>query len=516
MAQGLTGNSSNLSDTDNPDYHYNNLSTKINAAGGTHLEWLFYWSSTEQDASNAWCLSIGGLDYGRNGSRAFTIAKNHNDEYMHVRMFFAFEDATDAVYTISYNTNGGSGAPSAQTKDGGIDLTLSGVAPSRTGYVFKGWNTEANGSGTSYESGATFTGNADTTLYAQWGGYGAWADDNGITGAWDEEDASGVPNAFRYVFNEPEGNIEVISSVDVAGTSVKMATPEIKKNDGFTVKYELDRVAASGEVLSAGTASTSADDLGIDFESVKSNAYFKVAAVLESTDGTAAQAKVLSDTTIGVLAITNAPATAIIGVPWVALSGGAISVSNLVYTANLTEGDTIKAYDSASGKYKAWELQSDKTWQPLIVVGGAEGSAADAYTVPRGAGVWLTRQDPAAPIYLVGGVAEGEMPATPLDPAKGDSPAWNLVASPSAEPVAVGELLDEKPGDKIVIPTAGAPKNYEKVNGQWGYWTTETVMDGDEPVGVRSVFKTDDVTVPAGTGFWYLNGSTEGGKTITW
>ena len=90
MAQGLTGNSSNLSETDNPDYHYNNLSTKINVAGGTHLEWLFYWSSTETDASNAWCFNIGGLDYGRNGSRASSFAKNYNDQYMHVRMFFAF------------------------------------------------------------------------------------------------------------------------------------------------------------------------------------------------------------------------------------------------------------------------------------------------------------------------------------------------------------------------------------------------------------------------------------------
>ncbi|MBO4612194.1 MAG: hypothetical protein J5671_03385 [Bacteroidaceae bacterium] len=90
MAQGLTGNSSNLSDTDNPDYHYNNLSTKINVAGGTHLEWLFYWSSTEKDESYAWCFNIGGLDYGRNGSRVSAFAKNHNDEYMHVRMFFAF------------------------------------------------------------------------------------------------------------------------------------------------------------------------------------------------------------------------------------------------------------------------------------------------------------------------------------------------------------------------------------------------------------------------------------------
>ena len=168
MAQGLTGKSSDLSDTDNPDYTYDKLSAKITAAGGNTLIWLLYWSSTETDASKAWTFDLGGINSDRNGSRFNAIAKNHNNQYMHVRMFFAFSSATAAVYTISYNANGGSGAPSAQTKDGGIDLTLSSTMPTRSGFAFTGWNTKADGSGTSYTSGATFTGNANTTLYAQW------------------------------------------------------------------------------------------------------------------------------------------------------------------------------------------------------------------------------------------------------------------------------------------------------------------------------------------------------------
>ena len=168
MAQGLTGKSSNLSETDNPDYTYDKLSAKITAAGGNTLRWLFYWSSTEVSASNAYIFDIGGINSNRNGSRVRSYAKNTDNEYTHVRMFFAFSSATAAVYTISYNANGGSGAPSNQTKDGGIDLTLSSTVPTRTGYAFAGWNTQADGSGTSYASGATFTGNANTTLYAQW------------------------------------------------------------------------------------------------------------------------------------------------------------------------------------------------------------------------------------------------------------------------------------------------------------------------------------------------------------
>ena len=71
-------------------------------------------------------------------------------------------------YKISYNANGGSGAPSAQTKWHGTDIKLSTTKPSRTGYTFSKWNTNASGTGTSYNSGATYTANAATTLYAVW------------------------------------------------------------------------------------------------------------------------------------------------------------------------------------------------------------------------------------------------------------------------------------------------------------------------------------------------------------
>lgn len=71
-------------------------------------------------------------------------------------------------YKISYNANGGSGAPSAQTKWHGTDIKLSTTKPSRTGYTFSKWNTNASGTGTSYNSGATYTANTAATLYAVW------------------------------------------------------------------------------------------------------------------------------------------------------------------------------------------------------------------------------------------------------------------------------------------------------------------------------------------------------------
>lgn len=99
------------------------------------------------------------------------------------------------TYTITYNANGGTGAPSKQTKTHGVSITLSTTKPTKsatspgtykvtlnanggicstsslsatrtTTYTFSKWNTSSSGSGTSYNPGATFTGNYDLYLYA--------------------------------------------------------------------------------------------------------------------------------------------------------------------------------------------------------------------------------------------------------------------------------------------------------------------------------------------------------------
>lgn len=76
-----------------------------------------------------------------------------------------------ATYTIKYNANGGSGAPSSQTKTYGTNLTLSSTKPTRTGYTFKGWaltQTDANNGTWYYQPGGTCGKNENLTLYAVW------------------------------------------------------------------------------------------------------------------------------------------------------------------------------------------------------------------------------------------------------------------------------------------------------------------------------------------------------------
>lgn len=70
-------------------------------------------------------------------------------------------------YAVKYNANGGSGAPSAQTKWKDQTLKLSTTKPTQTGYTFAGWATSASGS-VAYAAGANYTANAAVTLYAKW------------------------------------------------------------------------------------------------------------------------------------------------------------------------------------------------------------------------------------------------------------------------------------------------------------------------------------------------------------
>lgn len=72
-----------------------------------------------------------------------------------------------ASHTVTFNGNGSTGgSTTAQTASTATALTSNGFT--KTNYSFSGWNTAANGTGTSYANGASYSFSADITLYAQW------------------------------------------------------------------------------------------------------------------------------------------------------------------------------------------------------------------------------------------------------------------------------------------------------------------------------------------------------------
>ena len=81
---------------------------------------------------------------------------------------YAVWEKPPSLYTITYNANGGTNAPSAQVKTENVDITLSTQEPTRSGYKFLGWSTASTSNTVSYRPGDLYTENIGLSLYAVW------------------------------------------------------------------------------------------------------------------------------------------------------------------------------------------------------------------------------------------------------------------------------------------------------------------------------------------------------------
>lgn len=82
----------------------------------------------------------------------------------------AFSVAAISSYAYSFDANGGSGAPDAQTKWQGESFTFPSVKPTRTNYSFLGWATSSGATSADYQPGTSYSGLPDsaTTYHAVW------------------------------------------------------------------------------------------------------------------------------------------------------------------------------------------------------------------------------------------------------------------------------------------------------------------------------------------------------------
>lgn len=130
------------------------------------------WSKEAKANPTIWQLNKSGTTACNKGTTIYLVAKNPNP-------------TTKYTYTLNYDANGGTGAPSADswsTTDAAIryhSFTVKNTIPTREGYVFKGWKAK-DGSDTIYTGGTLCSvsqqgndvvknGNTWTrTLYAVW------------------------------------------------------------------------------------------------------------------------------------------------------------------------------------------------------------------------------------------------------------------------------------------------------------------------------------------------------------
>lgn len=72
------------------------------------------------------------------------------------------------IYTVSFNANGGTGAPNSQNKAEGYPIYIRAEVPTRSGYIFCGWAESRYASSPTYHPHDEYTANKSCTLYAVW------------------------------------------------------------------------------------------------------------------------------------------------------------------------------------------------------------------------------------------------------------------------------------------------------------------------------------------------------------
>lgn len=115
------------------------------------------------------------------------------------------------TYNVSFNANGGSNAPSAQTKIQNEWLTLSSSKPNRSHYIFKGWASSRTAAEPQYQPGGAYDKNAKITLYAVW-----------------------EPEVYTVNFDADGGKGDISDRTIAYGDTMKMPNGVIK--DGYYLK----------------------------------------------------------------------------------------------------------------------------------------------------------------------------------------------------------------------------------------------------------------------------------------
>ena len=158
-------------------YTLNHYPVEYNANGGSNAPASqTKWYGVGLTLSEAEPTREGYRFLGWNTTLSATYATyNPGDTYTANRAICLFavwepieEEPTLETYAVSYDANGGSNAPSAQTKTQGVDLTLSYQEPTRSGYTFLGWSQFSWSTTVYYQPGDTYSNDAAITLYAVW------------------------------------------------------------------------------------------------------------------------------------------------------------------------------------------------------------------------------------------------------------------------------------------------------------------------------------------------------------
>ena len=172
---------------------YNSCASATSLSSGTIT--CGYTADTKLTAADATGYTFIGW-YNSSG-RSQTTDKSLSIRPTGDATYYAYYKANS--YTVKFNANNGTGSMSDQSHTYGVFKALTANAFTRNGYNFAGWNTKADGTGTSYTdkqsvSNLTSTDGGSVTLYAQWKA-------KNITINWDANGGSVTSTSSTYTYD---------------------------------------------------------------------------------------------------------------------------------------------------------------------------------------------------------------------------------------------------------------------------------------------------------------------------
>jgi uncharacterized repeat protein (TIGR02543 family) len=167
---------------------------------------------------------------------AFTAATEVTEN---ITVYAQWQEVPEGSFTVTFDKNGGDTEADPQSKvviPPATTIDELPTAPTRDGYTFEGWNTEANGSGDAFTAATEVT--EDITVYAQW--------------------LVVPPGSFVVTFDKNGGDTEAdpLSKVVTPPATTIDALPTAPTRDGYTFNGWNTEANGSGTAFTAATTVT--------------------------------------------------------------------------------------------------------------------------------------------------------------------------------------------------------------------------------------------------------------------
>ena len=228
-------------------------------------------------------------------------------------------------------------------------------------------------------------------------------------------------------------------------------------------------------------------------------------------------ASVTSDNTFGVLKVSASAGQTIIPVPWEAVGGGDIVVTNYVLTTGLANNDLLYWYDASAGSYKVWKV-ADGKWathdtQTIDASGVTPVESDLTQGFPRG-GAAVLELSAAKTVYLSGQYIGTSVTTTVYGLADGEKALYGgkkskstMIAPPKAKDYDLNSEVsfssEQLVGDQILL------------NNGTSYYYGDTGSKYEWYKKTESGKSAENITIPAGEGAWYLR-KNDGNITLVW